>query len=69
MLPVTISKDVLAYGFDERSETLVVRFKEGAIYAYDHRPPNIFEMFRTAPSKGAFVHQVLTPAKFYRKLK
>ncbi len=40
--------------YDQAKRQLWVTFVTGRRYVYDEVPPEIFEAFRTAPSRGAF---------------
>lgn len=56
----TVSGRIQAVAYDAVSETIYVRFNDGAEWWYGGCPPHIWEEF-TAPgtSKGRYVHDVL----------
>lgn len=49
----------LQAGYDPTTETLRVRFREGAVYGYYGVPSQVWRDFRRAPSPGKFINQVL----------
>lgn len=49
----------LMAGYDSRSQTLRVRFRNGQVYEYYNVPPNIWRNFRRAPSPGRYINRVL----------
>jgi len=54
------SKAITAEAYDPETETIYLRFHDGAEWGYDACPPDVWEAF-TAPgqSRGQFFHQVL----------
>lgn len=50
------SSTVDSAGYDEQTSTLYVRFKDGAVYAYDNVPLNYWNGLQQADSKGSWVH-------------
>lgn len=57
LVPVA-STDIAAAGYDPQSGELQVQFTTGRIYSYTGVPPEIYEGFLVAPSKGSFFAQV-----------
>lgn len=47
---------------------LMVELKGGDLYAYDNVPRGIFDDFREADSKGAYLNQVIKPFYVVRPL-
>jgi hypothetical protein len=54
------SKAISAEAYDPQAETIYLRFHDGAEWAYEACPPDVWEAF-TAPgqSRGQYFHQVL----------
>jgi hypothetical protein len=48
------STHIRGVGYDPRTSTLAVQFREGGIYHYHATPPQLYEEFLAAPSKGKF---------------
>jgi hypothetical protein len=46
-------------GYDETTSTVYVRFTDGTPWRYTHVPPLVWQQFRSAPSKGRFISEVL----------
>lgn len=59
-IPVTGSSWIVAEAYDVATETIYVRFDNGAEWTYSACPPNVWEEF-TAPgqSRGQYFHRVL----------
>jgi hypothetical protein len=57
LVPV-VSTDIAAAGYDPQTGELQVQFTTGAIYSYTGVPPEVYEGFLTASSKGAYFAQV-----------
>lgn len=53
--PVT-SSNISAIGYDADSQTLEVEFTNGSVYEYSGVPPNEYEGFMDADSKGKYLH-------------
>ncbi len=49
------SSNVKAVGYDEGSSTLLVEFKNGAIYQYFDVPQSMYEGLRDADSVGRYL--------------
>lgn len=60
--PVT-SSNVAAVGYAADFHRLFVRFHGGATYAYLDVPPDVWQAFMDAPSKGEFVYDVIRGAR------
>lgn len=58
--PVSGSSRVIAEAYDEATETILVKFTDGATYYYSNCPPHIWRQF-TAPgqSRGKYINEVL----------
>lgn len=50
------SSNVNEIGYDDMEGVLYVRFLNGALYYYESVPPEVWESFLYASSKGRFVH-------------
>ena len=48
-----------AMGYAPLSQTLVVRFRSGAVYEYAHVPPALVRLFRRSQSKGKFFNALI----------
>lgn len=62
------STNVISIGYDEQTETLEVEFLNGSVYQYYNVPPDLFERFRTAPSKGQFLNAMIRNAYPYSRV-
>jgi hypothetical protein len=49
----------VAYGYDRASETMFVRFRDGAAYEYYNVPPRVFNNFRRVKSPGRAINRTL----------
>lgn len=65
MHPV-ISSNVAAAGYDEKSETLKIRFSNGQEYEYSGAPKWAYEGIFTAESPGKFVRDYIVKGKPYK---
>jgi hypothetical protein len=54
--------------YDPASQVLFIRFVGGGMYAYLDVPPQTFEAYRAASSKGRFVNAVIKPNFAYQRL-
>lgn len=57
LVPVA-STDIAAAGYDEQTAEFQVQFTTGRIYSYSAVPPEIYQGFLMAPSKGSYFAQV-----------
>ena len=48
------SDAIAKFAYDLTAANLVIFFKSGGVYEYQNVPPEIFEAFRAAPSKGQY---------------
>ena len=48
------STHIRGVGYDPRTSTLAVQFREGGVYHYHAVPQELHEQFLAAPSKGKF---------------
>jgi hypothetical protein len=53
------SSNVARISYDELSSTLEVEFNNGSIYQYYDVGMEVWQDFKSAPSKGQFIHQNL----------
>lgn len=53
LVPVA-SSDISAMGYDPDGNELQVQFTTGRIYSYPNFPPDLYQQFVMAPSKGSF---------------
>ena len=53
------SSHIKSLGFDPRTNTMAVQFREGGIYHYHATPPQLYEEFLAAPSKGKFFRSAI----------
>lgn len=53
------SSAISSVGYDERSSTLEVEFRSGAVYDYHDVPPKVWKELLGAPSKGRFFSRSL----------
>jgi hypothetical protein len=56
-----------SYSYDEKSETLCVRFKSGAFYAYSHVEPSVAEGLRSHASRGKYFGRYVKDKYPFRK--
>jgi len=54
-IPVTSSTISSVY-YDQRTQTLEVEFRSGAIYQYFDVPQSVYDAFMSAGSKGVFLN-------------
>jgi hypothetical protein len=57
-IPVT-SSTISRVRYDERTLTLEIEFIGGRVYQYFDVPPQIYQSFISADSKGRFLHSQL----------
>ena len=53
------SSNVASVGYDPDTETLEVGFVKGTVYQYSSVPPEVFEEFMQAASKGIYLNNVI----------
>lgn len=58
------SAAVKAYGYDPVSRTLALRFGAGKVHHYKDVPPDVFESFEAAESKGRAFASFIKPAGY-----
>lgn len=51
------SSQIEAFGYDQQSQTLAVKFKRGGLYHYTEVPSVVFDSLNTADSPGSFIHR------------
>jgi hypothetical protein len=52
-----LSSNVASMGYDERTQTLEVEFRNGSVYQYYNVPGAVFDAFAVAASKGQFLNE------------
>jgi len=62
------SEAVWQAGYDASARVLYVRFSEGDLYAYNEVPPEIFQAFEAAPSKGRAFNETVYGIYPYEKI-
>ena len=62
------STSVSSVGYDPRSETLEVEFRNGGVYRYLEVPEDEWRLLRSAESKGSYLNTQIKPTYRYRKL-
>lgn len=58
----------LAAGYDERSQTLRIRFRDGDYYTYFNIPPSVWWKFTRTNSPGRFINSTLNGFPYNRGL-
>jgi len=64
-----VSSSLVSAGYDPARRELEVEFAGGAVYRYLGVPPEIWNDFLSATSKGTFVNVEVKPAYRYRKVR
>jgi len=62
------SRAIALFAYDLEARRLLIRFKTGKTYAYQHVPREIFERFRQARSKGEFFQSTVRDRFVSRRL-
>jgi len=62
------SSDIVAIGYDEKSQVLEIEFKEGRIYQYFDVPAKVHELFMKADSYGEYFYASITKHYRYKKV-
>lgn len=62
------SSTIRAIGYREKTQELVVKFHNGSDYVYSGVPPETWEEFLHAGSKGQYLHQHIKPVYSFEKL-
>lgn len=63
------STSVARIGYDRAAMEIYVEFHTGALYGYRRAPEFVFGAFAGAPSKGAFLNEVIKPRFEARKVR
>ena len=50
------SSNISEVGYDNQTETVLVRFLNNTLYAYKGVPETLFEELKTAPSVGSYLN-------------
>lgn len=58
----------LAAGYDERSQSLRIKFRDGDYYTYYNVPPSVWWRFQRAQSPGRFINSTLNRFPYSRGL-
>lgn len=58
----------LAAGYDDRTQTLRIKFREGEIYEYYQVPPSVWWKFQRAQSPGRYINTTLNRYPYKRGL-
>jgi hypothetical protein len=58
----------LAAGYDDRTQTLRIKFRDGDIYEYFQVPPSVWWKFQRAQSPGRFINITLNRYPYKRGL-
>jgi hypothetical protein len=58
----------LAAGYDERSQTLRIKFRDGDYYTYFNVPPSVWWKFQRAQSPGRYINSTLNRYPYVRGL-
>lgn len=53
------STSIASIGYDSTERKLEVEFKQGAVYLYLDVPPDVFDAFVSADSKGVFFNATI----------
>lgn len=56
----------LAAGYDMGTQTLFVKFRDGAIYAYEGVPPRVWRNYRRVKSPGRAINRTLNNYPYHR---
>ncbi len=62
------SSNVAGFCYDEASQTLTVEFNSGSRYNYYDVPQHIFEVMKSADSKGKFLNDQIKCVYRYARL-
>lgn len=60
------SSNIEAIAFDEKTQTICVKFIHGGIYSYIGASMEIYMSFRHAPSMGSYLHNVIKAFPYTR---
>jgi hypothetical protein len=55
------SSSIRAIGYEAETQSLIVGFVSGAVYAYRDVPQAVYRAFKDAPSKGRFFASEIRP--------
>ena len=58
----------LAAGYDRSSETMRVRFRDGAVYEYYNVPPRVWNNFKRVKSPGRAINRYFPPGSSYSRM-
>lgn len=61
------SSSIAAIGYSRDERLLEVEFKHGAVYQYRGVPPDVFDAFLAAQSKGTFFNRVVKDHYLYTR--
>ena len=57
----------MAAGYDKDTQTLRIRFRERAVYAYNEVSPREWQNFKRVKSPGRYINRVLNFKPYYRE--
>lgn len=61
LLAPVVSSDIAALGYEPTNGEMQIQFTTGRIYSYQNVPPELYNAFVTAPSKGSFFAAAIKP--------
>lgn len=64
---LTGSSQIARYGYEPDTQTMAVEFVRGGLYHYFEVPPEVFEGFIAASSKGSYHHRNIKGAYRYER--
>ena len=67
-MPVLESSAIALLSYNPGRRELRVRYRGGGDYAFLNVPPEEYEALMSAPSKGAYVNDVIKPRYRFRRL-
>ena len=62
------SRDIAIVGYDSKTSTLEVTFRNGGVYHYFGVPAEVYKTLMTAPSQGTYFNQDIKEKYPYRKV-
>jgi hypothetical protein len=62
------SSAIAAVGYDQEEQILRLQYRGGETYDYLDVPPEEFDEFMSAPSRGIYANKVIKPNYEYRKV-
>lgn len=62
------SRDIAIIGYDAKTATLEVTFREGGVYQYSDVPPEVHQALLQAPSCGTYFNDNVKGKYSYRRM-